>query len=83
MDAKSYGAKWEKTNETRLSGGTYYSRVFVDPSNSNIIYAPNLNLMRSTDGGKTFANLGARAHVDWHTVWVDPNDSNHHGWARR
>jgi len=71
------GAKWEKTNETRLSGGTYYSRVFVDPSNSNIIYAPNLNLMRSTDGGKTFANLGARAHVDWHTVWVDPNDSNH------
>ena len=71
------GATWKQTNETRLSGGTYYSRVFVDPSNPEIVYAPNLNLMRSKDGGKTFASLGARAHVDWHTVWVNPDDSNH------
>lgn len=74
---KDGGAKWEKTNTANLSGGTYYSRVFVDPSNPEIVYAPNLNLMRSTDGGKTFAGLGARAHVDWHTVWVNPNDSDH------
>ena len=75
--SKDGGSTWIKTNDTRLSGGTYYSRVFVDPSNPEIVYAPNLNLMRSKDGGKTFASLGARAHVDWHTVWVDPNDSDH------
>lgn len=74
---KDAGNTWVRTSETPLSGGTYYCRVFVDPSNPEIVYAPNLNLMRSTDGGKTFASLGARAHVDWHTVWVDPNDSNH------
>jgi photosystem II stability/assembly factor-like uncharacterized protein len=75
--SKNGGEKWEKTKETRLSGGSYYSRVFVDPNDSETVYAPNLNLMRSKDGGKTFASLGARAHVDWHTVWVDPTDSNH------
>jgi photosystem II stability/assembly factor-like uncharacterized protein len=75
--SKDAGKSWVKTNETQLSGGSYYSRVFVDPSNSEIVYAPNLNLMRSKDGGKTFQGMGARAHVDWHTVWVDPNDSDH------
>ncbi|MBC8066040.1 MAG: glycosyl hydrolase, partial [Chlorobia bacterium] len=74
---KDGGNSWVKTNDTRLSGGSYYSRVFVDPSNPEIVYAPNLNLMRSKDGGKTFENLGSRAHVDWHTVWVNPNDSDH------
>ncbi len=74
---KDAGKTWVKTNETRLSGGTYYSRVFTDPNDPEVVYAPNLNLMRSKDGGKTFASLGARAHVDWHTVWVNPSDSSH------
>lgn len=74
MDA---GKSWKKVNETRLSGGTYYSRVFVDPNAPDIIYCPNLNMMRSDDGGKTFRSVAQRAHVDWHTVWINPNDSRH------
>jgi len=66
------GKSWKKTNETNLSGGTYYSRIFVDPTNPEIIYCPNLNLMRSTDGGKTFASSAQRSHVDWHTIWFNP-----------
>ncbi len=68
------GKSWKRTSETNLSGGTYYSRIFVDPNNSEIIYCPNLNLMRSTDGGKTFQSSATRAHVDWHTIWFNPND---------
>jgi photosystem II stability/assembly factor-like uncharacterized protein len=71
------GKTWKKMNDARLGGGTYYSRIFVDPSNPDVLYCPNVNLMRSRDGGKTFQSAATRAHVDWHTVWVNPNDSDH------
>jgi photosystem II stability/assembly factor-like uncharacterized protein len=32
----------------------YYTKIFVDPKNENVVYAPNVDLMRSRDGGKTF-----------------------------
>lgn len=72
MDA---GKTWAQPGTARLGGGTYYSRIFVDPSNPDVIYCPNVNMMRSRDGGKTFQSaIGARAHVDWHAVWINPND---------
>lgn len=75
MDA---GKTWAQPGTARLSGGTYYSRIFVDPSNPDVIYCPNVNMMRSKDGGKTFQSaVGPRAHVDWHTVWINPNDPDH------
>ena len=70
------GKTWKKMNDARLGGGTYYSRIFVDPTNPDVIYCPNVNLMRSRDGGKTFQSAATRAHVDWHTVWVNPADPN-------
>jgi len=75
--SKDAGKTWERPGSARLGGGTYYSRIFLDPTNPEVIYAPNVNLMRSTDGGKTFQSVATRAHVDWHTVWVNPNDPNH------
>jgi photosystem II stability/assembly factor-like uncharacterized protein len=71
------GKSWKQVNETRLGGGTYYSRIFVDPTNPDVIYCPNVNMMRSTDGGKTFQSAITRAHVDWHTIWINPNDNRH------
>jgi photosystem II stability/assembly factor-like uncharacterized protein len=70
------GNKWTKVNETRLSGGSYYCHVFVDPNDPETIWCPNVSLMRSKDGGKTFQGVGTRAHVDWHSVWINPADSN-------
>lgn len=52
----------------------YYSRVFVDPKNENIVYCPNVNFMRSKDGGKTFQALNTTPHGDHHDVWIDPED---------
>ncbi|HRK20370.1 MAG TPA: hypothetical protein PLX06_01085 [Fimbriimonadaceae bacterium] len=75
--SKDSGKTWAKANDTRLSGGTYYSRIFVDPNNPETLYAPNVNMMRSTDGGKTFTSAIDRAHVDWHTIWFDPRDPKH------
>lgn len=73
MDA---GKTWKKS-PARLSGGGYYSRVFVSPINPDDIICPNVNLMRSKDGGKTFQSASTRSHVDWHAVWFNPNDPDH------
>lgn len=53
----------------------YYTKVFVDPKNENVVYCPNVNFMRSRDGGKTFQSLST-PHGDHHDLWIDPEDGN-------
>ncbi|HEY6064187.1 MAG TPA: hypothetical protein VIV35_11290, partial [Chitinophagaceae bacterium] len=54
----------------------YYSKVFVDPKNENTVYCPNVNFMRSRDGGKTFQSVNSTPHGDHHDLWIDPEDGN-------
>lgn len=51
----------------------YYSKVFVDPKNENTVYCPNVNFMKSVDGGKTFKGI-ATPHGDHHDLWIDPEN---------
>jgi photosystem II stability/assembly factor-like uncharacterized protein len=53
----------------------YYSKVFVDPKNENLVYCPNVEFMRSKDGGKTFQSVNT-PHSDHHDLWIDPEDGN-------
>ncbi len=53
----------------------YYSKIFVDPKNENLVYCPNVNFMRSRDGGKTFQAVNT-PHGDHHDLWIDPQDGN-------
>ncbi len=53
----------------------YYSKIFVDPKNQDIVYALNVNFLKSTDGGKTFKTINT-PHGDHHDLWIDPEDGN-------
>ncbi len=53
----------------------YYSKVFVDPKNADVVYCPNVNFMRSRDGGKTFQSLRT-PHGDHHDLWIDPENGD-------
>lgn len=53
----------------------YYSKVFVDPRNPDVVYCPNVNFMRSRDGGKTFQSLRT-PHGDHHDLWIDPENGD-------
>ncbi|MEN3331550.1 MAG: hypothetical protein V7641_915 [Blastocatellia bacterium] len=59
-----------------VSRGFYYSRVRVDPTNENRVYAVASTLFVSIDGGKTFRPISGRTHVDFHAFWIDPKDPN-------
>ncbi|HKE26420.1 MAG TPA: hypothetical protein VKB88_28895 [Bryobacteraceae bacterium] len=72
------GAHWTKsTQDSRIQGSGYFSRVFLDPKNSDIVYVAQTSLYRSDDGGHTFRSYkGAPGGDDNHALWIDPTDSN-------
>jgi photosystem II stability/assembly factor-like uncharacterized protein len=73
------GATWKLINEARSirQRAFYYTHVFADPNNKDVVIALNTSAFRSTDGGKTFAQIGQGTHGDNHDFWFDPDDSNH------
>jgi photosystem II stability/assembly factor-like uncharacterized protein len=72
------GASWyQSTKDPRILGSWYFSRVFVDPNNPQIVYVMQTCSYRSNDGGKTFfAWRGAPSGEDHHTLWIAPDKSN-------
>lgn len=68
------GATWQQiTTDPRVIGNWYFSRIFTDPKNPDIVYVMETSLYRSTDGGKTFAAFrGAPGGDDYHVMWIDP-----------
>ena len=70
------GASWQQsTKDPRVLGSEYFSRVFVDTQNPDILYVSQTSMYRSTDGGKTFeAFAGAPSGDDFHVAWIDPHD---------
>jgi photosystem II stability/assembly factor-like uncharacterized protein len=55
----------------------YFGNLIVDPKNENKVYKPDLVLIMSEDGGKSFSVISNGAHGDFHDVWVDPDNTNH------
>ena len=73
------GANWyQSTKDPRIEGSVYFSRIFSDPRNPDVLYVAQTSMYRSTDGGKTFeAFAGAPSGDDFHVAWIDPQNSDH------
>lgn len=71
------GEKWELVNSDRSlrQRAWYYTRVYADTKNVDVVYVMNVNYHKSTDGGKTFSSNNA-PHGDHHDLWIAPEDSN-------
>ncbi|HVA54534.1 MAG TPA: glycosyl hydrolase [Gammaproteobacteria bacterium] len=70
------GENWERvSSDARLSERPwYFSRVYADPTNSNVVYVANTGFYKSIDAGETFHMVRA-PHGDNHGLWIDPADS--------
>ncbi|HEY6107694.1 MAG TPA: hypothetical protein VIV56_02205, partial [Gemmatimonadales bacterium] len=55
----------------------YFASLTVDPRDENRVYKPDGGLIVSNDGGKSFSGISGGAHGDFHTVWVDPRNTDH------
>ena len=70
------GETWQRyTNDPRVIGSGYFSRVFVNPKNADVVYVMQTSTYRSSDGGKTFeAFKGEPSGEDDHVMWIAPDD---------
>jgi photosystem II stability/assembly factor-like uncharacterized protein len=70
------GETWSKqsTDQEIRQRAWYYSKIFADTKNENTVYALNVGMWRSRDGGKTFQPIRT-PHGDHHDLWIDPEDS--------
>jgi photosystem II stability/assembly factor-like uncharacterized protein len=70
------GATWERINEDRRlrQRAWYYSTITIDPTNADVLYCPQVPMLKSIDGGVTFMELKGIHHGDHHDIWIDPHD---------
>jgi photosystem II stability/assembly factor-like uncharacterized protein len=53
----------------------YFSHIFADPKNPEVVYSLAYRMLKSIDGGRTFTSMHA-LHGDHHALWIDPNNPN-------
>ena len=72
------GATWERVNEERKlrQRAFYYTRIYADPNDEDLVYALNTGFYRSRDGGATFPGGIPVPHGDNHDLWIAPSDSD-------
>ncbi len=70
------GKTWELTNNERKlrQRAFYYSRIYADPKDKDVVYGLNVGFFKSTDGGETFDEKITTPHGDNHDLWIDPNN---------
>lgn len=76
------GVSWTKTHAKPLdlysTYGYYFGKVFVSPSNPDKIAITGVGVLLSTDGGKTFKEIGKEnVHSDHHFVWMNGQRDSH------
>lgn len=72
------GKSWRRTSGDRatITRAWYYTEVFADPVNEEIVYVLNAQALRSIDGGASFRPMPV-GHGDTHDLWINPdNNSN-------
>ena len=73
------GATWALVNDKRdiRQRAFYYTHVYADPKNQDVVYMQNTSTFRSSDAGKTLVVIDNFTHGDFHDLWIDPEDATH------
>jgi photosystem II stability/assembly factor-like uncharacterized protein len=77
------GKGWAKTHEGYLedlyySYGYFFGQIRVAPYNKNEVYIAGVPILRSDNGGKSFASIDSEnVHSDHHALWINPNLQGH------
>ena len=69
------GESWGIVNSERKlrQRAWYYTRVYADSQDENLVYVLNVRYHKSVDGGKNFKTYNA-PHGDHHDLWISPEN---------
>ncbi len=70
------GENWTMVSDDTLVDQRpfYFTHLNVDPKDENHVYAVSMMLAESKDGGHKFKAIASDVHVDYHALWIAPND---------
>jgi photosystem II stability/assembly factor-like uncharacterized protein len=70
------GETWVLANPARglRQRAWYYTTLTVDPRNADIVWFPQVPLLKTIDGGRTLLKVKGPHHGDHHDIWIDPKD---------
>jgi photosystem II stability/assembly factor-like uncharacterized protein len=70
------GDTWKLVNDWRAlrQRAFYYTTLTIDPHNPDVVWCPQVPLLKSIDGGQTFQKIKGPHHGDHHDIWIDPKD---------
>jgi len=73
------GESWALINDDRAirQRAFYYTHVFADPVDRDVVYLQNTTFFRSEDGGESYDRISNGTHGDFHDLWIDPDDPSH------
>ncbi|HEX6558393.1 MAG TPA: hypothetical protein VF021_03005, partial [Longimicrobiales bacterium] len=71
------GATWTRMNQDRKlrQRAFYYTRIYADPKEKDVVYVLNTGMYKSADGGKTFPTSFRVPHGDNHDLWIAASDN--------
>jgi photosystem II stability/assembly factor-like uncharacterized protein len=53
----------------------YYGTLAVSPANPDEVWVPQVPMLKSIDGGRTFEHVAGLTHGDNHDIWFDPTNA--------
>ncbi len=72
------GKHWNHINNDGVLSSDYFSKLTVDPQNSDIVYFTGQSIRKSIDGGKSFTIFkGSPGGDDYHHIWINPKNSKY------
>ena len=71
------GDTWTLLNSERSlrQRAWYYTRIYADTKDKDVVYVVNVSYHKSKDGGKNFTSARA-PHGDHHDLWIAPENPN-------
>jgi len=69
------GDTWKNINSDRdlRQRAWYYTRIYADPKDEDVVYVVNVSYHKSKDGGENFTSARA-PHGDHHDMWIAPEN---------
>ncbi|MDH7447276.1 VPS10 domain-containing protein [Aquimarina sp. 2201CG14-23] len=69
------GDTWNQLNSDRSlrQRAWYYTRIYADSKDQDVVYVVNVSYHKSKDGGKNFSSFRA-PHGDHHDLWIAPEN---------
>jgi len=70
------GESWELASDHHAlrQRAWYYSTFTVDPTNPDVVWFPQVPMLRTLDGGRTIKQVKGAHHGDHHDIWIDPKN---------